>query len=33
LKISESHLVSSLNDEGKPLSDHDLLICTIEGFA
>jgi endonuclease/exonuclease/phosphatase family metal-dependent hydrolase len=33
LKIRESHLVSSLNDEGQPLSDHDLLICTIDGFA
>jgi endonuclease/exonuclease/phosphatase family metal-dependent hydrolase len=33
LKISESHLVSSLNDEGKPLSDHDMIVCTIEGFA
>lgn len=33
LHISESHLVSSLNDEGKPLSDHDIVVCTIEGFA
>jgi endonuclease/exonuclease/phosphatase family metal-dependent hydrolase len=33
LKVRESHLVSSLNDEGKPLSDHDLLVCTIDGFA
>ncbi|PZM12226.1 endonuclease/exonuclease/phosphatase family protein [Rhizobium tubonense] len=32
LKISESHLVSSLNDEGKPLSDHDLVVCTVEGL-
>jgi endonuclease/exonuclease/phosphatase family metal-dependent hydrolase len=33
LKIRESHLISSLNDEGKPLSDHDLLVCTIDGLA
>lgn len=33
LAISESHLVSSLNEEGKPLSDHDIIVCTIEGFA
>ena len=33
LKIGESHLVSSLNDEGKPLSDHDMVVCTIEGFS
>ncbi|MEF0862641.1 MULTISPECIES: endonuclease/exonuclease/phosphatase family protein [Rhizobium] len=33
LKISESHLVSSLNEEGKPLSDHDMVVCTIEGFS
>ncbi|MFT4183930.1 MAG: endonuclease, partial [Rhizobium sp.] len=33
LKIGESHLVSSLNEDGKPLSDHDLLVCTVEGFA
>ncbi len=33
LTIGESHLVSSLNDEGKPLSDHDMVVCTIEGFA
>lgn len=32
LKISESHLVSSLNEDGKPLSDHDMIVCTIEGF-
>ena len=33
LKIGESHLVSSLNADGKPLSDHDMIVCTIEGFA
>lgn len=33
LKIAESHLVSSLNDEGKPLSDHDIIVCSVEGFS
>ncbi len=33
LAIGESHLVSSLNEEGKPLSDHDMVVCTIEGFS
>ncbi|MQB44438.1 endonuclease/exonuclease/phosphatase family protein [Rhizobium sp. ICMP 5592] len=33
LRIGESHLVSSLNGDGKPLSDHDMIVCTIEGFA
>ncbi|SCB38960.1 endonuclease/exonuclease/phosphatase family protein [Rhizobium multihospitium] len=33
LKIGVSHLVSSLNGEGKPLSDHDMIVCTIEGFS
>ncbi|KAA0699237.1 endonuclease [Neorhizobium sp. P12A] len=33
LKISESHLVSSLNEEGKPLTDHDMIVCTVESFA
>ncbi|SCB38026.1 endonuclease/exonuclease/phosphatase family protein [Rhizobium hainanense] len=33
LKIGESHLVSSLNEEDKPLSDHDMIVCTIEGFS
>lgn len=33
LKIGESHLVSSLNADGKPLSDHDMIVCTIEGLA
>ncbi|MBB3612171.1 endonuclease [Rhizobium sp. BK602] len=33
LRIGESHLVSSLNEDGKPLSDHDMLVCTVEGFA
>ncbi|TCL72118.1 endonuclease [Rhizobium sp. BK251] len=32
LIVTESHLVPSLTTEGKPLSDHDLLVCTIEGF-
>jgi endonuclease/exonuclease/phosphatase family metal-dependent hydrolase len=33
LRISRSHLVSSLNDEAKPLSDHDIIVCTVENFA
>lgn len=33
LKIGESHLVSSLNEEDKPLSDHDMVVCTIDGFS
>ncbi|HEX8048116.1 endonuclease [Rhizobium sp.] len=33
LRIGESHLVSSLDGAGKPLSDHDMIVCTIEGFA
>ncbi len=33
LKIGASQLVSSLNGEGKPLSDHDMIVCTIEGFS
>jgi len=33
LRVSGSHLVSSLNEEGKPLSDHDMIVCTIEGFS
>ncbi|MGV1837573.1 endonuclease/exonuclease/phosphatase family protein [Rhizobium rhizogenes] len=33
LKIGESYLVSSLDADGKPLSDHDMIVCTIEGFA
>jgi endonuclease/exonuclease/phosphatase family metal-dependent hydrolase len=32
LMIGESHLVSSLNEEGKPLSDHDMVVCTVTGF-
>ncbi len=33
LKISDSWLEPSLDSEGKPLSDHDLLLARIEGFA
>jgi endonuclease/exonuclease/phosphatase family metal-dependent hydrolase len=33
LEISESHLVFSLNEEGKPLSDHDMVVCTVKKFA
>lgn len=32
LKISGDHLVSSLDDEGKPLSDHDIIVCDVLGF-
>lgn len=33
LIVTDDHLVSSLTPDGKPLSDHDLLVCTIAGFA
>jgi endonuclease/exonuclease/phosphatase family metal-dependent hydrolase len=29
LEISDDRLISSLDEEGKPLSDHDLLVCTV----
>lgn len=32
LAVEESHLVSSLTEDGKPLSDHDMIVCTIAGF-
>jgi endonuclease/exonuclease/phosphatase family metal-dependent hydrolase len=32
LKVSSSHLVSSLDDTGRPLSDHDLIVCRVEGL-
>lgn len=32
LEISGDRLVSSLDEEGKPLSDHDLLVCNVVGF-
>lgn len=33
LKVTKSWLEPSLNAEGVPLSDHDLLLCQIEAFA
>lgn len=32
LKIGESRVVSSLDENGRPLSDHDLIICCVDGF-
>lgn len=32
LAVEESHLVPSLTEEGKPLSDHDMIVCTITAF-
>ena len=32
LKIEKSEIVTSLDETGKPLSDHDLIICTVSGF-
>ena len=32
LKLSGDHLVSSLDGDGRPLSDHDMLVCTVLGF-
>lgn len=32
LVIAESHLVSSLDQDGKPLSDHDIIVCTVTGL-
>ncbi|PRX08162.1 UNVERIFIED_ORG: endonuclease/exonuclease/phosphatase family metal-dependent hydrolase [Martelella mediterranea] len=31
LDISESRVIDALDTDGKPLSDHDLLICTVAG--
>jgi endonuclease/exonuclease/phosphatase family metal-dependent hydrolase len=33
LAISETRIVSSLCPSGRPLSDHDLITCRIDGFA
>lgn len=33
LEISRSYLVSSLDGEGKPLSDHDIIVCDVLGLA
>ncbi len=32
LSVSGSRLVASLDDTGKPLSDHDILVCDVLGF-
>lgn len=32
LKIGESRVISSLDANGRPLSDHDLITCVVEGF-
>ncbi|MCR6500700.1 endonuclease/exonuclease/phosphatase family protein [Shinella sp. CPCC 101442] len=33
LAVSETAIVSSLSPSGRPLSDHDLITCRIDGFA
>ena len=33
LAVSETAIVSSLSPAGRPLSDHDLITCRIDGFA
>ncbi|SIQ72410.1 Metal-dependent hydrolase, endonuclease/exonuclease/phosphatase family [Rhizobium sp. RU20A] len=33
LAISETTIVPSLDAGGRPLSDHDMIVCRIEGFA
>ena len=33
LKISTSAIVSSLDGDGRPLSDHDLITCRVEGLS
>jgi endonuclease/exonuclease/phosphatase family metal-dependent hydrolase len=32
LKIGETRIIPSLDETGRPLSDHDLITCAIEGF-
>ncbi len=32
LKIGESRIIPSLDASGRPLSDHDLITCVVEGF-
>jgi len=32
LRISDSRLVPSLDDDGRPLSDHDMILCEVTGF-
>ncbi|MGV3551351.1 endonuclease/exonuclease/phosphatase family protein [Rhizobium sp.] len=33
LEISTSEIVSSLDANGRPLSDHDMITCRVEGFS
>lgn len=33
LAVSDTRIVSSLSPSGRPLSDHDLITCRIDGFA
>ncbi|MDK1384069.1 endonuclease [Sinorhizobium sp. 8-89] len=32
LKIGKSHIIPSPDSSGRPLSDHDLITCVVEGF-
>ncbi|WP_281374024.1 hypothetical protein [Mycoplana rhizolycopersici] len=32
LLVGETRIVSSLDETGRPLSGHDLIVCRIEGF-
>ncbi|HEV7320139.1 MAG TPA: endonuclease/exonuclease/phosphatase family protein [Ensifer sp.] len=32
LKIGETRIIPSLDPSGRPLSDHDLITCVVEGF-
>lgn len=32
LTIAESRIISSLDDNQRPLSDHDLIVCRVDGF-
>lgn len=33
LNITESRIISSLDDNQRPLSDHDLIVCRVDGFS
>ncbi|MDR0252991.1 MAG: endonuclease [Brucellaceae bacterium] len=33
LDITESRIISSLDDNQRPLSDHDLIVCRVDGFS
>lgn len=33
LAVSDTRIVSSLSPSGRPLSDHDLITCRVDGFA